>query len=206
MSGAPPTHLRLGLLETASLRRAPRTAAVALALFALAGCAGDRARSDVAARAAKADAILDGRRHPPLADPWLDRLVGEWTIERTIRGEHVRNAMEARWVLGHQFVQMHMIDVAEPPQYEAIVLIGRDEESGRYVAHWCDDFGAAFAAVGRGERVGDAVEFRFEYPTGPFLTTFTWLAGEEGWRFLGEIPAKDGTRRTFADDHVLRRR
>jgi hypothetical protein len=31
--------------------------------------------------------------------------------------------------------------VAEPPEYQATVYIGRDNASARYVAHWIDVFG-----------------------------------------------------------------
>ena len=56
----------------------------------------------------------------------------------------------ARWVLDHKFVELHLVDAATPPQYEAIVLIGYSHADERYVAHWCDTFGGAFSALGRG--------------------------------------------------------
>jgi hypothetical protein len=36
----------------------------------------------------------------------------------------VQNRVTATWVLNHQFLELRMRDVAQPPQYEAIVLIG----------------------------------------------------------------------------------
>ena len=47
-----------------------------------------------------------------LDDPWLAKLEGRWDLVREIRGEVVRNTFEARWVLNHQFLQLHMLDVA----------------------------------------------------------------------------------------------
>jgi hypothetical protein len=56
-------------------------------------------------------------------------------------------------VLG-QFLQIHMKDVADPPAYEALVLIGYAHADKRYVAHWCDTYGGKFSAVGHGRRSG----------------------------------------------------
>lgn len=166
---------------------------LATVIFAATGCATTAPTGEAAPR------------HEPLKDDLLDHLVGRWQVTRSIRGTTVENRMEAEWVLGHQFVRMHMIDVARPPQYEAIVLIGRDDTKGRYVAHWCDDFGATYSAIGQGTRRGDAIEFRFDYESGPFFNTFTWDATSATWRFRGEMAAADGARSLFAEDIVRRR-
>src|SRR5205085_1926976 len=57
-------------------------------------------------------------------DDLLDNLVGDWKLTRKIRGRTVENTVTVGWVLNHQFLQLHMKDVAQPPAYEAIVLIG----------------------------------------------------------------------------------
>ena len=62
--------------------------------------------------------------HARLDDALLQNLIGSWKVTRRIRGTVVGNTLEAEWVLQHQFVQLHMKDVAEPSQYEALVLIG----------------------------------------------------------------------------------
>jgi hypothetical protein len=142
---------------------------------------------------------------PPLQDDLLDRLVGRWAIARAVRGTTVPNEMEAHWVLGHQFVQMHMTDPNSPPQYEAIVLIGVDTEKRRYVAHWCDTFGGGYSSIGYGTRTGDSVEFVFGYDDGPFYNTFTWRPQDHSWTFRGENGQKDGSRKLFMEDHATRR-
>jgi len=76
-------------------------------------------------------------RRGPLEDQFLQNLVGDWSIARKIRGTVVANTLEAEWVLQHQFVRLHMKDVAEPSEYEALVLIGYDASTERYVSHWC---------------------------------------------------------------------
>lgn len=138
-------------------------------------------------------------------DAFLDNLVGDWEVIREHDGEISRHALRAEWILNRQFLKLHMRHQAEPPEYEAIVLIGYDGESKEYVAHWCDIFGAKFSAVGRGARTGDSVEFVFEYLDGPFYNTFTWDAEAKGWAFIGEAKGEDGRRVPFAVDTVKRR-
>jgi hypothetical protein len=142
---------------------------------------------------------------PPLQDGFLDHLVGEWNLTREGRGRTARNSVAAQWVLGHQFVELHMIDVEQPPTYEALVLIGYDVQRAQYVVHWCDSFGGGYAGVGRGVRRGDAIEFRFDYPDGPFFNTIAWDAAAGAWTCTLENGAADGTRRPFAVDRLVRR-
>lgn len=138
-------------------------------------------------------------------DELLSNLEGRWTIVRQIRGEVVKNTLEARWVLAHQFLELQMKDVAEPPQYEAIVLIGYVHATGEYVAHWTDSFGGKYSAIGKGRRRGKSIEFRFEYDDGPFFNTFTWDADARRWTFRLESQKPDGSRELFALDTAERR-
>jgi hypothetical protein len=108
-------------------------------------------------------------------------------------------------VLQHQFVQLRMEDAAEPPAYEALVLVGHDASSDRYVAHWCDSFGAQYASVGYGKRAGNAIDFVFSYADGPFHNTFAWDPATSTWTFLMQAEGKDGTRRFFAEDTARRK-
>jgi hypothetical protein len=53
--------------------------------------------------------------------------------------------------------------------------VGYDNTSERYVAHWLDVYGGRFSeTLGYGRRSSDSIEFVFEYPAGPFHTTFSW--------------------------------
>lgn len=139
------------------------------------------------------------------AERFLDNLVGDWQISRKIRGTVVGNTLQAAWVLQHRFVQLHMRDVKEPSEYEALVLIGYEEKSDRYVAYWCDSFGPDYAAAGIGRRKGNAVEFTFNYADGPFYNTFSWDPVASRWTFLMESQQKDGSRVVFAEDSVRRK-
>lgn len=137
-------------------------------------------------------------------DDFIDNLAGKWMITRKIRGKQVENTMTAEWVLNHQFLQLHMKDAADPPAYEAIVLIGYVHADKTYVAHWCDTYGGKFSAVGKGKRAGDSIEFVFHYPDGPFYNTFTRDAKANEWTFRMENQGKDGKRTLFAEDKLRR--
>lgn len=137
-------------------------------------------------------------------DPFIDNLVGEWRLVRQIRGREVENSVSADWVLNHQFLRIHMKDVADPPTYEALVYIGYQQADERYVVHWLDVYGGKFSAIGYGKRVGDTIAFVFQYDDGPFYNTFKWDARTESWTFTMESAGKDGKREPFAVDTLRR--
>jgi len=143
---------------------------------------------------------LDGRNRI-FRDELLDKLVGSWKVTRKIRGQTVENSLRAEWVLNHQFLLVHMKDVANPPAYEAMVFIGYDNTSERYVVHWLDNFGGRFSeTLGYGQRSGNSIKFVFEYPDGPFHNTFTWNEKTRGWNFLAQSKDKTGKWVVFAED------
>jgi hypothetical protein len=137
-------------------------------------------------------------------DPFIENLAGDWKLTRKIRGKNLENKVKAEWALNHQFLQMHMKDVADPPAYEALVLIGYAHADKEYVAHWCDTYGGKFSALGRGRRSGDSIEFVFQYPDGPFYNTFTWDPKAKSWTFRTESQNKEGKRVLFAVDTLRR--
>ena len=61
-------------------------------------------------------------------------------------------------VLQRQFLRVHMKDLATPPDYEAMIFIGYDNASERYVAHWIDVFGGRISeTLGYGTRAGNRI-------------------------------------------------
>jgi hypothetical protein len=120
---------------------------------------------------------LRAERGKPLNDPLLDKLVGDWNLERRFgSGKIARNTVHIEWVLQHQFIELHYRDVAEPAMYEAIVLIGYDQIAKRYVCHWTDNFGADGSADGwaRRDEGSDAIEFKFTPPDGDLTNRFAF--------------------------------
>jgi Protein of unknown function (DUF1579) len=139
-------------------------------------------------------------------DPLLNNLVGEWQLKRQIGGRAAENAVTVEWVLNHQFLRIHMKDVKTPSSYEAMVFVGYDNTSERYVVHWIDVFGGRFSeTLGYGSRNGNAIKFVFEYPDGPFHNTFRWNPQTKSWRFLMEQKNRDGKWVTFAEDTLMKR-
>jgi hypothetical protein len=155
------------------------------------------------APAARADDPAMARKEAA-GDSFLENLSGRWDLTRRIRGREERNDVSAEWVLARRFLQVHMLDAARPPKYEALVLIGYDDGAGRYVAHWCDTYGARLTAIGYGKRSGNSVEFEFAFSDGPFYNTFTWHPESGGWTCLLENVGKDGKRIFFAEDTLRR--
>jgi hypothetical protein len=157
----------------------------------------------LAAMSARAQEPPDGPQRI-FRDAFIDNLVGEWRLKREIRGRDVDNTVSADWVLNHQFLRIHMKDVAEPPTYEALVYIGYQSADQRYVVHWLDVFGGKFSAIGYGKREGDSITFVFQYDDGPFYNTFKWNAATQSWTFTLESTARDGRRQLFAVDTLRR--
>lgn len=152
----------------------------------------------------QAQAPLDGRNRV-FRDDFMDNLVGDWKLSRKIRGQVADSSVKAEWVLNHQFLLVHMKDGNTPPNYEAMVFVGYDNTSERYVVHWIDVFGGRFSeTLGYGKRSGNSIKFVFEYPDGPFHNTFTWNPETKGWVFLMEQKNQTGNWSVFAEDTLRR--
>jgi ketosteroid isomerase-like protein len=146
---------------------------------------------------------LDGP-HRPMSDALLDNLVGTWRLRGEVQGESAEQTLTAGWVLNHQFMQLEFEGVgavpAGEPRYEALVYVGYDYTSERYVAHWIDVFGGrASGTLGYGTRSGDSVTLRFEYPDGPFENALTWQPETKSWRFALRAKQPTGAWAPFAD-------
>jgi hypothetical protein len=161
---------------------------------------------------------IDGPNHP-FNDNLLDGLVGRWNVTGKIAGQSIRHFCEADWVLNHQFLRVHFIDVqSRRPQdqrdnkehqhapYEAIVFVGYDNMSERYVVHWLDIFGGRFSeTLGFGERENnESIKFAFEYPSGPLHNTFGRNIEKDAWSIVIEQKDDKGKWTVFANE-VLER-
>ena len=150
---------------------------------------------------------LDGPNRP-FHDELLENLQGKWKVTGTIMGKPRVMDLTAEWVLNHQFLFVRERDAAaiEGKQaYEALIYIGYDNTSERYVVHWIDIFGGRFSeTLGYGTRSGNSIEFVFEYPDGPFHNTFAWNPETKTWRFLLEQKNAEGKWTMFADQTASR--
>jgi hypothetical protein len=137
-------------------------------------------------------------------DDLVDHMTGTWETKGQIMGRDAHHEIQAEWVLNHQFLRIHEKTDAGAPaseqRYEAIWYLGYDTVSARYVLHLLDAFGARYSeTLGYGTRDGNTIRFVFEYPDGPFHTTFRWSPEKETWQWLMEQKDKDGKWTNFGD-------
>ena len=142
-------------------------------------------------------------------DDLANHMTGTWKLEGKVQGRDAHHEVSAEWVLNHQFLRIHEKTGAGAPAaeraYEAIWFLGYDDTSDRYVLHLIDIFGGRFSeTLGYGTRAGDELRFIFEYPDGPFHTTFHWSAETGGWQWLLEQKDKDGKWTQFADLKMIK--
>ncbi len=153
----------------------------------------------------QAEPPLDGPKRL-FQDSLLEHLTGTWTMAGAVRARPATHSLHVEWVLNHQFLKLEMRDTGDPPAYQATVYIGYDNTSERYVTHWLDAFGGRFSeTLGFGKRSGSAILFVFEYPDGPFHTTFTFNSDTKGWNVLMEDRSSGGSWREFAHYALTRR-
>ena len=112
-------------------------------------------------------------------------------------------------MLNHQFLR---IDEKErnpasgtSVPYQAMIMIGYDNTSDRYVAHWTDVYGGRFSeTLGYGTRAENEIRLVFEYPDGRFHTTFRWKPDEKEREWLMQTKNKTGHWVEFADLTLMR--
>lgn len=142
-------------------------------------------------------------------DELVDQLAGDWKMDGQVLGSDAHHTLSAEWVLNHQFLRMHEKTSAGAPKsehpYDSIWFLGYDTVSDRYVMHLLDIFGARYSeTLGYGTRDGDSIRFVFEYPNGPFHTTFIWSPSDNSWKWQLEQKGKDGKWAPFGDFHLTR--
>jgi hypothetical protein len=140
---------------------------------------------------------------PEWSDPLLDHLAGMWTMTGNVMGNDAHHEVRAEWILNHQFLRIHEKTSSAAPKsehpYEAIWFLGYDSTSERYVLHLMDVFGGRFSeTLGYGTRDANQLRFTFEYPDGPFHTTFRWNSDTSTWDWLMEQKDKSGKWTSFA--------
>ncbi len=147
--------------------------------------------------------------HP---DSLFPRLIGKWVLRGTIARAETVHDVTFSWLLGRQYVQMHEVSrertPAGTPAYDAVVLFGRDPQTGAYACLWMDDTAAAAfppEGTGRGVVAGDSVSFLFPYSaTTSFHATFVYAGATDSWQWKLDNDSA-GVRRPFARVTLTRR-
>jgi hypothetical protein len=136
-----------------------------------------------------------------MQDPLLDQMAGSWKLTGRAAGQPADHTVDAEWVLNHQFLRIHEKANAaskDGTKYEAMIFVGYDNASERYVVHWIDIYGGRFSeTLGYGKRDGNLIRLNFEYPDGPFHTAFIWDAESKSWRWEMEQKGADGNWKPF---------
>jgi len=142
-------------------------------------------------------------------DELVERMAGNWKMAGQVMGREAHHEVRAEWVLNHQFLRVEEKTAAGAPsgekKYDAVWFLGYDAMSEKYVLHLMDVFGGRFSeTLGYGSRDGNQMRFVFEYPDGPFHTTFRRNAEKDSWEWLMEQKDKDGKWGPFANLRLTR--
>lgn len=142
-------------------------------------------------------------------DDLVEHLNGAWRLDGTIMGQAAHHEVRTHWMLNHQFLHIQERTLVSAPEaehrYQANWFLGYDGVSERYVLHLLDVFGGRFSeTLGYGVRDGNALRFVFEYPDGPFHTTFRWRPQSDSWQWLMEQKDKAGKWTPFAELSLTR--
>ena len=141
----------------------------------------------------------------PAADALIDHLIGNWRMAGNVRGTAVQYRLTAARTLAGKYVELHMVDTAKTPQYEARVFVGADTVPGGILVHWLDTYGAAYSVPpGVGAARGDTLQFQIAYPDGVFRDTFVYRADARSWHFRIESTDHKGGWKLFAEYEVTR--
>jgi hypothetical protein len=159
-------------------------------------------------------AVLTIRSSAQTATDWrdlADHMAGDWQLTGQVMGQEAHHKVHAEWMLNRQFLRIEERTAEDAPKserrYDAVWFLGYDSVSERYVIHLLDGFGARFSeTLGYGVRSGNQLQFVFEYPDGPFHTTFRWSLESNKWEWLMEQKGKDGNWGQFADLALARQK
>lgn len=136
----------------------------------------------------------------------LDHLAGSWLLQGRIAGKHTTHDVQARWVLRHEYLELHEVSREKnglgEPAYEAIILLSWDPKLSQYACLWLDstEGGALTSNVTcRATPSGDSIPFRFTIsPSDSIQTTFIYRKASDTWQWLIDN-VTSGKSERFAD-------
>jgi hypothetical protein len=122
--------------------------------------------------------------------PLLDHLAGNWVMRGTIAGQKTTHDINARWVLGHHYLQIHELSREKnsqgQPQYEATIFIGWNEKPPHYSCVWLDVYGGLSpASIGVAALQETQIPFVFKDDKGDttFTNDFVYHAQADSWEW-----------------------
>jgi hypothetical protein len=141
----------------------------------------------------------------------FDRLAGRWVLQGTIAGKQTTYDVDAELVLNGEHIRMYEVSrektAADTPAYEAIVLVGWDDNAGEYRCLWLDSTapaGLVADAIASATPEPDRIPFVFRIGCDVFRTTFIYEQAADSWRWT--MDADDhGALRPFARVTLIQR-
>ena len=131
----------------------------------------------------------------------LQHFVGRWVLQGHIAGDDVLHTVNAKWILGRQYLQFNESTRRGKVDYEATVLIGWDTETSRYACLWLDSTGGSGLTngiIGYAERNEQELAFAFASGSSTFHTTFSYDRATDSWRWTMDSEKPDGSMKPFA--------
>lgn len=121
-------------------------------------------------------------------------------MQGTFGDKSIKYDAVGKRVMGGAWLQIHIVDAAKPPQYQADVFLGYDDEAGDFIVHWLDRVGAKGArVVATGHRDGERLVIVFPYAAGTLRDTFLRDRSSDAWNVLVESQGKDGAWSPFGN-------
>lgn len=129
---------------------------------------------------------------PQFRDDLLDKLEGEWTVKAIAHDFPSTAVVEAKWVLHHQFFEMHFMGEEAVPwigvPMEFHYFFGYQTKIKKYIAHWVSVFGSEDSdGVYYGQRIGNELTLELKEKINPavhVIQRLRWDPATQGWEIL----------------------
>jgi hypothetical protein len=129
-------------------------------------------------------------QQPPVNSPLLDHLAGTWVMRGTIAGQQTTHDVNAQWVLGHHYLQIHEVSRESnshgQPQYEAIIYVAWNGKPPHYSCVWLDVYGGLSPeSIGVAPPQEREIPFMFKDDKGEtnFTNDFVYDAKADSWEW-----------------------
>jgi len=137
-------------------------------------------------------------------DDLLDQLVGKWNGTGTVHDAPSKQIFEAEWVLNHQFLRIQEKTEEIIPRanvrFEALLFIGYDQPSKRYVLQSMNVWGAGRAgAFVYGERNGNEIKFDEDFAGAQGYSRLLWQPESKTWKYVTAMKNAKGEWQTTVD-------
>lgn len=138
------------------------------------------------------------KNHGPIfQDDLLDHLVGKWDATGTVHGRPSRQTFEAEWVVNHQFLRIHEKSVENIAgtnvPFEALLFIGYEKISKRYVLHSMSAFGGGRDGdFAYGQRRGNEIKFEDSFAGRLKHGRFIWRPESKTWQYVTAVENAKG--------------